>query len=321
MKTHDRTLAIIFTALAAISFSAVQAQWTKPDSDTLRILLVGNSFSQNATRYLGRMASDGGYTLVLGHAELPACPVERHWNRAMISERYPDSLAGRPYKGRSLSRMLESEKWDFITMQQYSMHSSDYGTYMPWADSLYNYMKELCPGAKIVWHQTWAYRNDARIFGQMGTDATTGKPVRAKTDRQMWEGITSSTEKLTAALPVDVIPVGEAFWHIRCGRKTAYSKDTAFDFKNPDYPALPVQDNSLNVGYYWNRDKKFILDPNHANQAGCYLGGLVWYSFFFGENPQTVKYLPEGVSPKFASELKKTASKVFKEHKRQYEHK
>lgn len=79
--------------------------------------------------------------------------------------------------------------------------------------------------------------------------------------------------------------------------RTSYGKDPAFDFKNPVYPALPAQDNSLNVGYYWNKDKKFILDPNHANQAGCYLGGLVWYSFFFGENPASVKYIPEGVSP------------------------
>lgn len=129
--------------------------------------------------------------------------------------------------------MLESERWDFITMQQYSMHSSDYDTYMPWADSLYNYMKELCPGAKIVWHQTWAYRNDARIFGQIGTDTATGKPVRARNDRQMWDGIVLSTEKLTGKLPLEVIPVGEAFQDIRCGKRTSYGKDPAFDFKKP----------------------------------------------------------------------------------------
>ena len=123
---------------------------------------------------------------------------------------------------------------------------------------------------------------------QRRPDTATDKPVRARNDRQMWDGIVLSTEKLTGKLPLEVIPVGEAFQDIRCGKKTSYGKDPAFDFKNPVYPALPAQDNSLNVGYYWNKD---------------------------------VKYIPEGVSPKFASELKRTASKIFKEHKKQHEHK
>ena len=72
MRIYKSTITGIFTALALFSLSTAQAQWTKPEGDTLKILLVGNSFSQNATRYLTRMASDGGYTLVLGHAELPA---------------------------------------------------------------------------------------------------------------------------------------------------------------------------------------------------------------------------------------------------------
>lgn len=68
-----------------------------------------------------------------------------------------------------------------ITLQQYSLHSSDPRTYAPYARNLYDYLQGVQPGAEIVYHQTWAYRVDAAKFGQFGE----GK--FAASSREMWE--------------------------------------------------------------------------------------------------------------------------------------
>mgnify|MGYP003199993410 CR=1 FL=1 len=50
MKIYNRTITGILTVLLAVfSYDTALAQWIKPEGDTLKILLVGNSFSQNAT--------------------------------------------------------------------------------------------------------------------------------------------------------------------------------------------------------------------------------------------------------------------------------
>ncbi len=47
---------------------------------------------------------------------------------------------------------------------------------------------------------------------------------------------------------------------------------------------LPLEENfhkcRIQLG---KRQAKLKFDPNHANEAGCYLAGLVWYSHLFRE--------------------------------------
>jgi len=45
----------------------------------LRLFVVGNSFSANATHYLPQLAQQGGHELVIGKAETGSCSLERHW--------------------------------------------------------------------------------------------------------------------------------------------------------------------------------------------------------------------------------------------------
>ena len=46
-------------------------------------------------------------------------------------------------------------------------------------------------------------------------------------------------------LGVRVIPVGDAFWRINSDPKWSYKPDATYDFKNPMYPMLPEQTNSI----------------------------------------------------------------------------
>jgi hypothetical protein len=69
-----------------------------------------------------------------------------------------------------------------------------------------------------------------------------------------------------------------------------YQRDTLFDFQKPVAPALLDQTNSLHVRYFWSKDwDKIAFDANHANEAGCYLGSLIWYGSLFGDSPEKLE--------------------------------
>ena len=175
---------------------------------------------------------------------------------------------------------------------------------MPYARKLYNLIKTLQPQAKVVMHQTWAYRTDSKDFGQVA------KGQYCRSEKEMWEKSREAYHRAATGLGIEVIPVGDAFWEVSSSNKWGFKPDQKFDYNNPVYPNLPQQTNSLHVGCFWNNDKQFKFDSHHAGEAGCYLGALVWYSFLFGEPPTKVKYVPKGVSPDFAVYLKKVARKV-----------
>jgi hypothetical protein len=95
----------------------------------------------------------------------------------------------------------------------------------------------------------------------------------------------------------------------------AFKKDDSFDYTNPVSPALPAESNSINMGYSWAKDGKFKFDPNHANDAGCYLAGLVWYGFLFKADPTKLSFKPKTVEGDFAAFLKGTAKQTLAANK------
>lgn len=275
-------------------------------TDTLHLFLIGNSFSQNAARYLPQLAKEGGHNLVIGRAEIGGCTLKKHWELAELAAKNPEDPKGKPYNGKSLRMLLSQGTWDVVTMQQYSLHSGDVGTYQPYARKLYDLIRTLQPNAKVVLHQTWAYRSDSKDF------SLTGENVYAKNADEMFWSLRAAYQTVAKELDVKIIPVGDAFRKVSSGKKWGYKPDLKFDFSNPANPDLPKQDNSLHRGYYRDNSQKLVFDSHHANEAGCYLGSLVWYTFLFGESPVKLKFVPKEVSPDFAVYLKKTAKSVVR---------
>jgi len=291
--------------LPLILFILFIVQCASAQKQSLRLFLIGNSFSQNATQFLPELSKKGGHELIIGRAELGGCSLQRHWEHAAAAEANPNDEKGKPYKGKSLKMLLSEGTWDVITLQQYSKISTDLSTYEPYATKLYEYVRKLQPNARIVFHQTWAYRSDSNDFGQL----TEGG--EAKNEQEMWEKSRAAYRATAASLHAAVIPTGDAFWQMSSSRKWAYHRDKNFDFKNPAMSNLPDQRNSLHVGYAWNKEK-LNFDSHHASPAGCYLGALVWYGFLFRESPLKLTFIPENVPADFAKQLRKTAWKTVK---------
>lgn len=305
----------LFALIFLVSFtfqnansSTLRKETGKPD--TLRVFLIGNSFSQNATLYLPKLAKEGGHCLILGRAEIPGCPLDKHWRLASLAEANPNDPEGKPYHGQSLRMLLSQGKWDIVTLQQASILSGDYGTYFPYIQKLYDLIKSIQPDARIVIHQTWAYRKDSKDFTKISKDES------ATTEKEMWKKSRAAYKAAAAKLGVKIIPVGDAFWEVNSSKKWAFQKDMKFKEQDMTYPNLPDQKYSLHRGYYWDNHKKIIFDTHHANDAGCYLGALVWYSFLFGESTQNLKFVPAGIPEDFAGYLKKVADAQANKHRK-----
>lgn len=292
---------------AAALFVALATFVSIGDARTLRLFHVGNSFSNNATRLLPELAKNGGHELIIGRAVTGGCSLERHWNAVEAFLANPDDPKGKIYSGKSLWDNIRLGTWDVITVQQNSMNSTDYGTYQPYASKLHAHLKKLQPTAEVVIHQTWAYRTDAAVFGQIGG----GK--NATSQKEMWERSRAAYWQLARDLGARVMPVGDAFWRVDSDPHSGYRVDTRFEAKTAEHPALPVQENSLHVGYRWNAQKKLGKDANHANVAGEYLGALVWYGFLFEESSEKLTYAPPSVAPEFAARLRRVAAQILQE--------
>lgn len=300
MKTPSLTLRLALLVVLVVAPSLVGAR-------PLRLFTVGNSFSQNATRFLPQLAQAGGHELIIGRAVKGGCSFQQHWDAVEAWRTNPDDPKAKIYGNKSLHEQLGTGPWDVITVQQYSLHSSDVTTYRPYAPKLVAHLKSLRPGAEVVLHQTWAYRGDADRFGLIAPKQN------AANQREMYERSRGAYWEIAQELGLRVIPSGDAIWRVDSDAQWGFRRDSGFDPKTAVHPALPNQTHSLHVGYRWSAEKKLTKDANHANAAGEYLGALVWYGFLFNESPEPLAFVPPGVDAAFAAHLRKVAWQIVRE--------
>jgi hypothetical protein len=125
------------------------------------VLAIGNSFSQDATRYLSDIAHAQGETLNVVNLYIGGCSLERHFRNMKSGERaYTLEFNGKSTRfSISLKEALmgRSREWDVITIQQASHESLKKEYYQPYLHALVLYIREFCPKAKLYLHETWGY--------------------------------------------------------------------------------------------------------------------------------------------------------------------
>ena len=171
----------------------------------MNILSIGNSFSQDAQRYLHRIAKADGYTLKTFNLFIGGCPLSLH-HRNMISgeSAYMLEMNGESTGFKvSLKDALLSRAWDVVTLQQVSSQSPYYETYQPYLNEIADYVRLCVPETKIAIHQTWAYEQDShRLNVELGY----------KNHTDMFEDIRASYEKAAEEIDADlVIQSGKIF--------------------------------------------------------------------------------------------------------------
>jgi hypothetical protein len=304
--------AVVF--VACLSLNAFFLGAAEISRDEVKVLTVGNSFASDATVFLPKLAEAAGKKLVLLRANPGGCSLERHARHAALAAADPADPAGKLYKGIlpgateptsfSLQEALESEHWDYVTIQQVSTLSFQPETFEPYAGELVGHIRKHAPQAEILIHQTWAYRDDWEGYNDGFTPDV------------MHQQASDAYKALATRYRLRIIPVGEAF---HAARTTPLWKfqypDPAFDYKNPLRDSVPQQFGSLHAGWAWRKDLRtgelrFNLDFKHGNVAGKFLGSAVFFEMLYGEDVTQVPFHPEALSPEQGASLKSIAHKT-----------
>ena len=171
----------------------------------MNILSIGNSFSQDAHRYLHRISKADGCTLNTFNLYIGGCPLSLHYRNMLSEERaYMLEMNGESTGFNvSLKDALLNRDWDVVTIQQVSYESPYYETYQPYLNKIVEYLRLCVPKAKIAIHQTWAYEQDShRLNIELGY----------KNHTDMFEDVRASYEKASKDIKADfIIPSGEVF--------------------------------------------------------------------------------------------------------------
>ncbi len=184
----------------------------------IKILSIGNSFSEDATTYLHEMAALDGIELTAVNPFIGGCVLERHWNNIVSGEAvYDGEINGEETDEReSLRELIEFGNWDIVTIQQGSRDSGRPETYFPFLQYISSFIKEKAPDAKQFLHETWAYEID--------TDHDAFSLHYESSQQKMYDGITRAYGEASKVLSLPVIPCGEIIQLLR--------KSAPFDYEN-----------------------------------------------------------------------------------------
>jgi len=237
----------------------------------MKILAIGNSFSQDACAYIHQIAESAGIETKIVNLYIGGCPLERHvQNITEDAAAYSYELNGNVHTGIKISikDALLEEEWDYVTMQQSSPKSGFPESYHPFLDTLSEYVKQYAPNAKQIIHETWAY------------EATTQSGAYSYYGRNqvvMYGAVTAAYHEAADHLGVDIIRVGELIQALR--------SDAAFDIKNGGI-ALTRDGNHLSIPY------------------GRYAAGALWFEKLIGGDITKTSFIPEGADTYLINRIK-----------------
>lgn len=218
-------LVLLLVALATININAAHGVHNYPlpqEPDTLRILGVGNSFTDDGMMYLPFVLQAAGIkNVVLGRLYIGGCTLERQvkeYESNSPSYVYTKSVGNNwttISKNATLLDGLLDEKWDILVVQQASGVSGMYESYQPWLDRLIEILRFNCrnAGATIAWQQTWAYSTNSNHPEY---------PNYEQNQLAMYKDIMACNERLMEETPIDVvIPTGTAIQNLRAAMQDA----------------------------------------------------------------------------------------------------
>lgn len=187
----------------------------------MKILCIGNSFSQDAARYLSPAAKNQGIDIFVENLYIGGCSLERHYNNMLKSEQaYEKEINGESTREFvSLNEELQNKNWDVVTIQQASHFSYNYETYEPYATELVRFIRKNQPTAKVFIHFTWAYEDNSQRLFENGFS----------TRKEMFEKVKESYHMAFKACGADgIIPSGQVFENLaekglKCHRDTFHA--------------------------------------------------------------------------------------------------
>jgi hypothetical protein len=262
----------IFSFLTLLAFMSCQkmerpAMTIIPDPEddgTIRVLAIGNSFSEDAIEtHLYDLVKANGQKIIIGNLYIGGATLAQHVknvkeNSNAYSFRKTDAEGNKTtIANTSIVTALASERWTHISFQQESSNSGKFDTWSASLAELYDYVAPRAKNenVKFILHQTWAYAKNSTHAGFDNYN---------KDQMQMYNAIVDAVNKAKELVDIDmIIPVGTA---IQNGRTSI------------------VEDNFTRDGYH-------LSIP-----LGRYLAACTWYESLMETNIVGNSYKPQGLS-------------------------
>lgn len=253
---------------------------------TLRVLAIGNSFSEDAVEhYLWNLGQEVGVDMVIGNAYRGGWSLDAHWNdaRARAADTEYRKVVGgeRTNLGkRTLRDIITDEPWDVITFQQVSQEAGRESSYEPGLSLLIGYVRALSTvdSVRLGFHQTWAYAQDSDHRGFANYD---------RNQFLMYAHITMAVEEAMD------FHRGDLSFYIPSGTAIQNARTSSLVESAPD--ETPV-------------NRELTRDGYHLNYTiGRYTVACTWLEALTGISAVGLKTRPKGVSPEQAELAQRSA--------------
>lgn len=215
----------------------------------IKILGIGNSFTEDAFVWLGDICAADGIEVKTVCPFIGGCTFKRHCDRIESTSPDYELIVNGKFTGKkvSLVEALQMEEWDIVTFNQGSVQAGRPFSYVPYLNKLKDLILKYSPKAKLYMFQTWSYEIDSTLsyFKIYNSD-----------QREMWLRTRDSYKLASRLINAPIIPVGDVIQYIR-------ENIPEFDYKNG--------------GMSLNRD------GHHLSEIyGRYAAGLTFYYSIFG---------------------------------------
>lgn len=236
-------------------------------NQTFKVLSIGNSFSEDAQRFLWSIAQSYGIpveNIVVANMYIGGSELAQHVTNiandaaAYTYQLYEDATV-ETINGVKLSAAIRAERWDVVTFQQASHYSGLPLQYANHIETLTRFVEQNAtnPNVQIMWHMTWAYQQ---------TSTHSGFANYNQDQMTMYNAILNAVaQKVTPISQVmNVIPAGTAIQNAR----TSY------------------------IGDLFTRDGYHLSDP-----LGRYIAGLSYFKTITGFTlDKATIFRPSGVT-------------------------
>ena len=268
-----KRLFLVLSLLLTVVFGSYAA-----NKDTVKVLAIGNSFSEDAIeQHLSALVRAEGLNVIICNMYIGGCSIDRHvenlrGNKPEYRYRKFD-VDGKMTEawGYTLEKVLAEEDWDYVSLQQVSQSSGMPESYALLPE-LVEFVKARIPeDAVLMFHQTWAYAPKSNHGGFKNYDNDQTK---------MYNAIVSTVKQEAPKVGIKlIVPSGTA---IQNARTSSLGKDLTRD--------------------------GFHLSFVH----GRYIASCTWLEAVFGVNPIGNSYCPEGMTPEECRLAQKAAHKAVK---------
>ena len=266
----------------------------------LRVLAIGNSYTQSLEPELPKVAKAAGVNLELAIFAIGGRSLSNHWENCETALKDP-SIKQYAVRGKgmtNLPEMLADGVWDIITLQEQSEAGMWPDRFTPWADRLVSLIRERQPKAKLYFQLTWA----DPAFSPRISNGRGGLGSLKMTQDEMAAALEKNYVAQAKRLGLGLIPVGPA---LQLYRKRLPVTAEAF---SPEYISglkdgeLPDIKGELSGWYEWSKGEtwhkdygiyKLRKDHHHLNKEGKYLQACVWIATLTGKNIADLAYAPD----------------------------